>query len=421
MSLPEGNDAVEPIAIVFWEMLSKGRSAHKKIPTERFDIEGYYHPDAARAGAINIKGGYFLSEDPVLFDAPFFSMTALEATGTDPQQRLMLEVAYEALENASIPVHDIAGTKTSVYVGCFTNDFESVGGRDPFGGPFYAATGYGSSMLSNRISWFFDLRGPSLTVDTACSSSLYAVHLACQSLRLGKSKLSIIGGTNLIYDPSYMRDMCGMTFLSPDGICHSFDHKANGYARGDGIGGIILKTLKQALADGDTIRAIIRNSGLGQDGRTPGITMPSPQAHADLIQSTYAAAGLSLDQTSYFEAHGTGTSIGDRYELSALGATFGKTRSEDTPIYVGSVKTNIGHLEGCAGLAGLIKATLVVERGQIPPLAGFEKANPRLRLKEWKIALPETLTAWPTSGIRRASVNSFGYGGANSHVLVSIN
>ncbi|PMD26969.1 ketoacyl-synt-domain-containing protein [Hyaloscypha hepaticicola] len=433
MSLPKETEAMEPIAIVgmamrfpgashsseqFWQMLSEGRSAHKKIPKERFDIEGYYHPDAARAGSINVKGGYFLSEDPVLFDAPFFSMTALEASGTDPQQRLMLEVAYEALENAGIPIQDIAGTQTSVYVGCFTKDFEGVTGRDPFGGAFYAATGYGSSMLSNRVSWFFDLRGPSVTVDTACSSSLYAVHLACQSLRLGESKMAIIGGTNLIYDPSYMRDMCWMTFLSPDGICHSFDHRANGYARGDGIGGMILKTLKQAVADGDTIRAIIRNSGLGQDGRTPGITMPSPQAHADLILSTYAGIGLSLDETSYFEAHGTGTSIGDPYELSAIGATFGKTRGEDNPIYVGSVKTNIGHLEGCAGLAGLIKAALVVERGQIPPLAGFEKANPRLRLEEWRIALPETLTPWPTSGTRRASVNSFGYGGANAHVIV---
>lgn len=433
MSAPEGQDGLEPIAIVgmamrfpggshnaeqFWEMLSKGRSAHKKIPKERFDADGYYHPDAARAGAINVKGGYFLSEDPVLFDAPFFSMTSLEATGTDPQQRLMLEVAYESLENAGIPIQNVVGSQTSVFVGCFTNDFESVGGRDPFGGPFYAATGYGASMLSNRVSWFFDMRGPSLTVDTACSSSLYAVHLACQSLRAGESKMSLIGGTNLIYDPSYMRDMCGMTFLSPDGICHSFDHRANGYARGDGIGGMVLKTLKQALADGDTIRAVIRNSGLGQDGRTPGITMPSPQAHADLIRSTYAGAGLSLDQTSYFEAHGTGTSIGDPYELSAIGATFGKARDENNPIFVGSVKTNIGHLEGCAGLAGLIKATLVLERGQIPPLAGFEKANPRLRLKEWKVALPETLINWPTSGLRRVSVNSFGYGGANAHVIV---
>ena len=182
------------------------------------------------------------------------------------------------------------------------------------GGPLYAATGNGQSMLSNRVSWFFDLRGPSMTIDTACSSSLYALHLACNSLKLGEAQQAIVGGTNLIYDLSYMRDMVGMTFFSPDGICHSFDHRANGYVRGDGIGGIILKPLSKALADGDTIRGVIRNTGLNQDGRTPGITMPSATAQADLIRTTYANAGLELDQTAYFEAHGTGTSIGDPLE-----------------------------------------------------------------------------------------------------------
>jgi acyl transferase domain-containing protein len=286
------------------------------------------------------------------------------------------------------------------------------------GGPFYAATGNGQSMLSNRVSWFFDLRGPSFTIDTACSSSLYAIHLACQSLRAGETTQAIVGGTNLIYDLSYMRDMVTMTFFSPDGVCHSFDHRANGYARGDGIGGVMLNTFRQALADGDTIRAVIRGTGLNQDGKTPGITMPSPEAQADLIRSTYASAGLSMENTAYFEAHGTGTAIGDPYELASLGATFGKVRTAENPIYVGSVKTNIGHLEGCAGLAGLIKTVLVLENGAIPPLAGFEKANPRLKLDEWHVALPTELIPWPDHGLRRASVNSFGYGGANAHVIV---
>lgn len=239
-------------------------------------------------------------------DAPFFGMTSAEVESTDPQQLHMLEVSYEALENAGIPASSTAGSDTSVYVGCFTSDWEAKGGRDPFTGCFYAATGNGSSMLANRVSWFYDMRGPSMTVDTACSSSLYAVHLACQSLRTGESKMAIAGGTNMICDPSYMRDLTGMGFLSPDGRCHSFDHRANGYGRGDGIGAIVLKTLSKALADGDTIRAVIRNSGLGQDGRTPGITMPSPEAQADLIRLVYKNAGLDLDQTAYFEAHGTG-------------------------------------------------------------------------------------------------------------------
>lgn len=310
----------------------------------------------------------------------------------------------ETLVSSSASVHY---WKTNLPLTCYID-----------GGPFYAATGNGQSMLSNRVSWFFDLHGPSFTIDTACSSSLYAVHLACQSLKLGETKMALVGGTNLIYDLNYMRDMVTMTFFSPDGVCHSFDHRANGYARGEGIGGIVLKTVRQAIADGDTIRAVIRGTGLNQDGKTPGITMPSPQAQADLIRSTYASAGLSLDKTAYFEAHGTGTAIGDPYELSALGATFGKVRTSEEPIYVGSVKTNIGHLEGCAGLAGLIKTVLAVENAQIPPLAGFEKANPRLKLDEWHVALPETLIPWPQSGLRRASVNSFGYGGANAHVIV---
>lgn len=314
-----GYDAAEPIAIIgmamrfpggshssesFWDMISKGRSAHSAIPKERFDAAGYYHPDGARTGSINVKGGYFLDDSPQKFDAPFFSMTANEANGTDPQHMLMLEVAYEAFENAGIPIHSVVKSQTSVHVGCFTKDYESMGGRDPYGGPFYAATGNGQSMLSNRVSWFYDLQGPSMTIDTACSSSLYALHLACQSLKTGESTMALVGGTNLICDPSYMRDMCTMTFFSPDGKCHSFDHRANGYARGDGIGGVILKTLKQALTDGDTIRGVIRNTRLNQDGRSPGITMPSPKAHAELIRATYAGAGLSLDQTAYFEAHG---------------------------------------------------------------------------------------------------------------------
>ncbi|WPH02495.1 Hypothetical protein R9X50_00536000 [Acrodontium crateriforme] len=422
---------MEPIAIVgmamkfpgdsissesFWEMLQNGRSAHSPIPKERFDGDGFYHPDSARAGSINVKGGYFLSESCYAFDAPFFSMTAHEANGTDPQQRMILEVAYQALENAGIPLPSVAGSRTGVYVGCFTDDWLSVSSRDPYSNPFYAATGNGLSMLSNRLSWFFDLRGPSMTINTACSSSLYAVHLACQSLKLKESKMAIVGGTNMIADPSYMRDMCAMTLLSPDGVCHSFDHRANGYARGDGVAAIILKTVKQAIEDGDTIRAIIRGSGLNQDGKTPGITMPSPQAQADLILSTYEAAGLSLHDTMYFEAHGTGTALGDPYELSAIGQTFGANR--ELPLYVGSVKTNIGHLEGCAGLAGLIKTVLIVENGEIPPLVGFERANPRFHLDDWRIRLCEDHIKWPTEGLRRASVNSFGYGGANAHVIV---
>ncbi|KAK5942650.1 Type I Iterative PKS [Knufia obscura] len=427
-------DKIEPIAIVglscrfpgdgstpggLWDMMSEARRGHSKIPADRFNADTWYHPNHDRRGAVNVKDGFFLKEDVSLFDAPFFSITSKEASGMDPMQRLLLEVSYETFENAGVAVDQLIGSKTSVFCGCFTGDYDLLSNHDIFNHAPNAATGTGRAMLSNRVSWFFDLRGASFTVDTACSSSLYALHSACQSLRLGESKQALVTGSNLVLYPSMMHSLTNMHFLSPDGICHSFDDRANGYARGEAIGGLLLKPLKQALADGDTIRAVIRGSGANQDGKTPGITQPSPESQADLIQFTYAEAGLDLKDTSYFEAHGTGTALGDPMELSAIGRTFGRARdSQQTPLYVGSIKTNIGHTEGCSGLAGVIKSVLCLERGLIPPNAGFEKLNPKLKLNEWKLALPQGLMSWPTPGQRRVSVNSFGYGGANAHVIL---
>lgn len=274
-------------------------------------------------------------------------------------------------------------------------------------------------MLSNRVSWFFDLRGSSFTLDTACSSSLYALHAACQSLRLGESRQALVTGSNLALYPSMFHSLTNMHFLSPDGICHSFDDRANGYARGEAIGGLLLKPLSAALADGDTIRAVIRGSATNQDGKTPGITMPNPESQADLIRFVYEQAGLKMSDTGYFEAHGTGTGLGDPMELSAIGTTLGEAREAgQTPLYVGSIKSNIGHTEGCSGLAGVIKSVLCLEKGMLVPNAGFENLNPKLRLKDWNLALPMTTMAWPTSGLRRISVNSFGYGGSNAHIIL---
>ncbi|KAL2060502.1 hypothetical protein VTL71DRAFT_9533 [Oculimacula yallundae] len=428
-------DALEPIAVVgmacrfageassvdkLWEMMMNGRHAASDIPEDRFNADAWYHPSPERKGAISTKRGFFLKEDVSLFDAPFFSMAANEVVGMDPMQRQLLELAYESFENAGMSLQDLIGSHTAVYSGVMTNDYELISASDTYHLPLNSASGTGRAMLSNRLSWFFDLRGPSLTLDTACSSSLYALHLACQALRQGEASQALVTGVNLILHPSLMSQLSSMHMISVDGTSHSFDISANGYGRGEGVGGIVIKPLSAALADGDTIRAVIRGSGVNQDGKTPGITMPSEQAQADLISATYLAAGLTFEDTSYFEAHGTGTALGqDPVEMRAVAATIGKTRKHhSTPLYVGSVKTNIGHTEGMAGLAGVIKTILCLEKGVLTPVVGFKTLNPKLHFSDWHMALPLETMAWPTPGLRRGSVNSFGFGGSNAHVIL---
>ncbi|RAK74691.1 type I polyketide synthase [Aspergillus fijiensis CBS 313.89] len=429
------DDKLPPIAIVgmswrfpgearsasgFWDILRKGESAKTRIPAERFDPDAYYHPSADRQGAITTKEGHFLKEDIGLFDAPFFSLTAAEAEGMDPQHRILLEVTYEAFENAGMPLKTVAGSQTAVMVGCFTKDYEVTSGREGTYMSPYASTGCGGAMTANRLSWFYDLRGPSLMIDTACSSSLVGLHLACREIQSGGSKMAVVAGTNLMIQPEVWRGLSALGFLSPDGQCHSFDSRANGYGRGEGVGVIVLKPLMDAVRDHDVIRAVIRGTGINQDGKTSGITVPSSEAQVNLIRSTYAAAGLDFSETAYFEAHGTGTPVGDPLELSAIGETIGisKAVAGSPPLLVGSVKSNIGHLEGASGIAGLIKTVLILEKGQVPAVHGFEAPNPRFQLDKWNIHIPTELTPWPTTGLRRASVNSFGYGGTNSHVIL---
>ncbi|KAL3479548.1 hypothetical protein BJX99DRAFT_255544 [Aspergillus californicus] len=429
------DDKLPPIAIVgmswrfpgearstsgFWDILRKGESAKTRIPADRFDPDAYYHPSADRQGAITTKEGHFLKEDIGVFDAPFFSMTVAEAEGMDPQHRILLEVTYEAFENAGMSLKTVAGSQTALMVGCFTKDYEVTSGRETVYMSPYASTGCGGAMIANRLSWFYDLRGPSLLIDTACSSSLVGLHLACQEIQSGGSKMAVVAGTNLMIQPEVWRGLSALGFLSPDGQCHSFDSSANGYGRGEGMGVIVLKPLTDAIRDNDVIRAVIRGTGMNQDGKTPGITVPSSDAQASLIRSTYEVAGLGFAKTAYFEAHGTGTPVGDPLELSAIGETIGVAKAADgsPPLLVGSVKSNIGHLEGASGIAGLIKTVLVLEQGQIPAVHGFEAPNPRFELDKWNIHIPAELTPWPTPGLRRASVNSFGYGGTNSHVIL---
>ncbi|KAG9187092.1 hypothetical protein G6011_04963 [Alternaria panax] len=409
-----------------WEMLVEKKSARTEVPPDRFNIDAFYNPDGDRFGTCNNRGGHYLTEDVSLFDAPFFSISPAEAMAMDPMQRLLLEVTYEALENSGTPLARISGSKTSCYVGCFTKDYEEMQRRDMELAPKYQSTGASQTMLSNRLSYFFNLKGPSVSVDTACSSGLVAVHLACQSLRTGESSMAIAGGSNLILSPDIQIEMSDMHFLSPDSISHAFDDRANGYARGEGVGAIILKPLDLALRDNDPIRAIIRGTAASSDGRTPGITMPSKDAQIDLIRSAYRAAGIDVSDTGYFEAHGTGTAAGDPIESGAIGEVFAASRpsrktaatEEVVPLSIGSVKTNMGHLEGASGIAGLIKAILSVEKGVIAPNLWFERGNPAIDFENWRVEVPTEPKEWPLDGLRRASVNSFGYGGTNAHVII---
>ncbi|KAH7038376.1 uncharacterized protein B0I36DRAFT_372464 [Microdochium trichocladiopsis] len=406
----------------FYEMLVQGRDAWSKIPDTRFKGEAFKHPNRDRPGSLVTEGGYFLKRDITKWDAPFFATSATEATAIDPQQRILLELAYEALESAGIPIEDISDTEAACFVGGFTHDYKNIVSRDIAATPQYGITGCAQSLLSNRLSWFFNLRGASVSVDTACSSSLAALHLACETIRskTNKTRVALVGGTNLILDPDDPTQLNQMGFLSPDGRCFAFDSRANGYARGEGICMMVVKHIDDAIRDGDPIRAVIRATGLNQDGKTAGIVLPHQDAQMELIKNTYELAGLDPADTQYVEFHGTGTKAGDPTEMGAIARTICKARTSKVPLYCGSVKTQIGHTEGTAGIAGVLKCTLALERGFIPPHLNLIKPNPRLQLDTWNIVLPNKAVPWPESekNLHRASVNNFGFGGTNAHCIL---
>ncbi|KAJ6045303.1 Highly reducing polyketide synthase [Penicillium canescens] len=399
----------------FWQMLTAGHSARCEVPKDRYNVDGFYHPNSDRLGSIQQRHAHFMKTDFKAFDAPFFSIIPKEAKAMDPTHRMLLEVTYEGFENAGLTLDAVKGSKTSCYIGTFTGDFEELQVRDNEGPSMYHATGLSSSLASNRLSWFYDLKGPSMTIDTACSSSLTAFHLACQSLRTGEATMSVVGGANLMFGPDMSILLGAAKILSADGKSQMWDAKANGFSRGEGIGVTILKPLDAALRDGDTIRAVVLASAANQDGRTPGISLPNADAQEELIRTAYAQAGVDPAETGYVEAHGTGTQAGDPLEARAIINSIGSGRTSD--LYVGSVKTNIGHLEGAAGVAGVIKAALAVERGLIPQNLWFETLNPQISLPD-RVKIPQQLTEWPSEGPRRASINSFGFGGANAHVIL---
>ncbi|MPY98080.1 MAG: amino acid adenylation domain-containing protein [Actinophytocola sp.] len=404
----------------FWRLLRDGVDAITEIPPERFDVEPLFDPDPGKPGKLFSRWGGFV-EGIDRFDAGFFGISPREAQRIDPQHRMLLEVAWEALEDAGLPADGLAGSGTGVFVGISSNDYGhlQLDSRNQRDVDTYALLGTAGSVAANRISFHYDFRGPSLAVDTACSSSLVATHVACRSLATGECDLAVVGGVNAVLTPEPIIGFCKAGMLSPDGRCRTFDARANGYVRAEGAGVLILKPLAAALDDDDPIRAVIRGTGTNEDGHTVGITVPSARAQQELMVRVLADAGIGPGDVQYVEAHGTGTPVGDPLEASAIGGTFASARPADQPLLIGSVKTNIGHLEAAAGIAGLIKTVLALQHRQIPPHPHLQQPNPAIGFDELGIRIPTTLEPWPaSSGPARAGVNSFGFGGANAHVLV---
>ena len=422
----------EPIAIIgigcrfpgadgaqaFWQMLRDGVDAIREVPVERFNVNDYYSSDPVAPGKMVTRWGGFIAEVDK-FDAHFFGISPREAARMDPQQRLLLEVAAEALEDAGQPREGLAGSAAGVFIGVSNNDYGRLQLGDFKRIDAYAGTGNALSIAANRISYVFDLRGPSLAIDTACSSSLVAVHAACNSLLRGESVLALAGGVNLILSPAITINFSKAGAMAPDGRCKSFDARANGYVRSEGAGVVVLKPLGRALADGDPIYAVICGSAVNQDGRSNGLMAPNPRAQEAVLREAYRCAGVSPGDVQYVEAHGTGTLLGDPIEAAALGAVLGAGRDARRPCALGSVKTNIGHLEAAAGIAGLIKVALALKAREIPPSLNFVEPNPHIPFDQLPLRVQTTLAPWPAGAAPAlAGVSSFGFGGTNAHVVL---
>jgi acyl transferase domain-containing protein len=405
----------------FWELLCSGIDATREVPADRWDVRKFYDPDLRKSGKMNVaRGGYLEHLDH--FDAHFFGISPREAMWLDPQQRLLLQVTWEALEDAGQVAEQLAGSNTGVFIGGFTLDYQlmqNFGVLSRYELQTHSATGMMMTMLANRISYVFGFHGPSLAVDTACSGSLVAVHLACQSLWNGECSLALAGGANAMIAPTMTIAESKGGFLSPDGRCKAFDAAANGYARGEGAGVVLLKPLSHAQADGDPIYAVIRGTAVTQDGHTNGITVPNGAAQEAVMRLAYRRAGILPEQIQYVEAHGTGTPVGDPIEAHAIGTVLSAGRPPTERCLISSVKTNIGHLEAAAGVAGLVKTALALKHRQIPPHLHFHHPHPAIPFEELQLRVPTTLEAWPaTDGPALAGVNSFGFGGTNAHVVL---
>ncbi|KAJ4387459.1 hypothetical protein N0V93_008051 [Gnomoniopsis smithogilvyi] len=413
--LPCDGDSVQK----FFEFLVAGRSARKPVPKDRYNADAFWHPDNHRDGVIGSKEGHFMEGNIKAFDAPFFGITPAEAAILDPQQRLLLECSYAAMENAGYTMGDMQGSNTGVYAGSFVFDYRDIIIKETDVSYTYTGTGTIPSTLAGRVSWFYDFRGPAFTVDTACSSSMVALHQAVVGLKSRDCDVALACGTNAILSPEFGLELNGLGVLSPAGASKSFDKDANGYGRGEGISAVVLKRMSDAIRDGDTIRAVIRNSGANHDGKGAGLTAPVREAQLELMRKCYAQAKIDPSETRFFEAHGTGTNAGDPTEAGAISDMFSHHRSAEEPLVIGALKSNIGHTEGNSGIASFIKAVLCLESGIIPANAHFKELNPAIP-KKWHFHFPTTAIPYPKtpSGVRRVSINSFGVSGTNAHVVL---
>jgi len=422
--------AAEPVAVVgigcrfpgdvagpegYWRLLVDAVDAISEVPADRWDADSFYDPDPLTPGRMTTKWGGFVS-DISRFDADFFGITPREAAAMDPQQRMLLEVAWEALEHAGIPPDALSGSRTGVMMGVYYNEYQSLSAQSPEMVSAYTGTGNAHSVTVGRIAYLLGLRGPAVAVDTACSSSLVAVHLACQSLRLRETDVALAGGVNVILRPETQIAISAWGLLSADGRCKTFDASADGFVRGEGCGVVVLKRLVDAVRDGDEVLAVVRGTATNQDGRSNGVTAPNAIAQRDVISAALRAGDVAADSVDYIETHGTGTVLGDPIEFEALAETYGHGTQ---PCALGSSKTNLGHLEAAAGIAGFIKATLALQRGRIPPNLHFSQWNPGIDPSPTRFFVPTEDMPWPRdNGPRRAAVSSFGFGGTNAHVVL---
>src|SRR5687768_6141571 len=423
---------MEPIAIIgigcrfpgapnvaaFWQLLRRGANAVTEVPRDRWDADALFDSRRSARGKMTTRWGGFL-QNISLFDAGFFGIAASEAATLDPQQRLLLETAWEALEDAGQPLDRLSGSRTSVFVGIGSGDYGRLALKDLNLIEPHTNTGNFLSIAANRISYFFNLHGPSIAIDTACSSSLVAVHLACQSIFSDECDMAIAGGANVICSPELSIGLSKSGAMSPDGACKAFDARANGYVRGEGAGLVVLKPLAKAMAAGDYIYAVIRGSAINQNGKTNGLTAPNRKGQEAVLREACRRAGISPERIQYIEAHGSGTVLGDLIEADALGAVYGAARSNGSLCLIGSVKTNIGHLETAAGIAGLIKVALSVKHREIPASLHFEQPNPHIRFDDYRLRVQTKLSEWPAeNGQAMAAISSFAFGGTNAHMIV---
>ncbi|MDF1812116.1 MAG: amino acid adenylation domain-containing protein [Verrucomicrobiales bacterium] len=406
----------------FWEMLMEGRSGIVPVPEDRWNRERWHHENVDIPGKMITKWGGFV-HDFDKFDAQFFGISPREALRMDPQQRWLLETAWESLEDAGIPPKSLRGTETAVYVGIASNDYANVAQSDPRNVDVHTNSGSTLSIASNRISYLFDLKGPAVSVDTACSSALVAVNLACESIWGGQATMALAGGVNALLTPDASIGFSKATMLSPSGQCFAFDARANGYVRGEGAGMLVIKPLSQAQKDGDRVYCTIRAAVINQDGNTSSMTVPGVETQAEMLNIAYKQAGMEPKQVRYMEAHGTGTPVGDPIETRALGQVLARGRDEGDTCLIGSVKTNVGHLESGSGAAGLIKAALVLYHDTVPPNLNFKTPNPNIPFDEFKLVVADKAQPLPhlEGYLPVTAVNSFGFGGTNSHIVLEAN